>query len=216
MALWGYWKQWDMPLEVVVPGDRRHPGIRVHKSRTLHWRDLRTQLGIRTTSPARTIFDIAPRLNDRALKRVVNNALHSPWLNESDLVELVTRLSHLPPARRIAPLLGLPGSPTRSGWEDEFPAFCAAHGLPEPVMGARVCGYTVDALFPEAKLIVELDSVEFHNNAIAFEVDRERDAETLAHGYATVRMTWERIENAPAREAARIHAILAQRTQRAA
>jgi hypothetical protein len=216
MTLWGYWRRWDQPLEVVVPGDRRVPGIRVHKSSTLRWRDLKTQLGIRVTSPARTILDVSPRLNDKALKRTVNNALHSLWLNESDLVELVTRLRHLPPALRIAPLLGLPGTPTRSGWEDDFPAFCATYGLPTPIMGARVCGYTVDALFPDAKLIVELDSVEFHNDAIAFETDRERDAETLAHGYATVRMTWERIHGTPVREANRLQTILARLRQAAA
>jgi hypothetical protein len=58
--------------------------------------------------------------------------------------------------------------------------------------------------------------LEFHNNAIAFEVDRERDAETLAHGFATVRMTWERIHAAPGREAARLGTILARRRRAAA
>jgi hypothetical protein len=216
MVLWGFWRRWEEPFEVVVPGDRRVPGIRVHRSSTLHWRDVRTQLGIRVTSAARTIFDVSPRLNDRRLKRTVNGALGSLWLNESGLVEVVTRLPHLPPARRLAPLIGLPGTPTRSGWEDDFPAFCARHGLPPPIMGARVCGYTVDALFEAQKVIVELDSWEFHKNRIAFETDRERDAETLAHGLITVRITWDRIHEAPAKEAARLHAILAQRTPRAA
>jgi hypothetical protein len=216
MVLWGYWRRWEEPFEVVVPGDRRIPGIRLHRSTTLHRRDLRTQLGIRVTSPARTIFDITARLNDDQLKRTLNAALHSLWLNESDLVELLGRLSHLAPARRLAPLLGLPGTPTRSGWEDDFPRFCATHGLPTPIMGARICGYTVDAVFPVHKVIVELDSWEFHKNRIAFETDRERDAETLAHGFITVRITWERIDQAPAREAARLQVILAQRTPRAA
>jgi hypothetical protein len=216
MVLWGYWRRWEQPLEVVVPGDRRVPGIRVHRSKTLRWRDLRTQDGIRVTSPARTMFDISPRLDDAGLKRNVNKALGSLWLNESDLVEVVTRLHHLPPARRIAPLVGLPGTPTRSPWEDEFPDFCAAHGLPTPVMGAVICGYIVDAVFPSEKVIVELDSWEFHKTRIAFETDRERDAETLAAGYPTVRMTWERIHNAPGREAARLRTILARRRRAAA
>jgi very-short-patch-repair endonuclease len=83
-------------------------------------------------------------------------------------------------------------------------------------MGALVCGYTVDALFPTEKLIVELDSHEFHDDAIAFETDRERDAETLAHGFVTVRITWERIHSTPEREAARLRTILAQRARSAA
>ncbi len=208
MTLWGFWKRWDEPFEVIVPGDRRPPGIRVHRSATLNWRDVTTQLGIRVTSPARTIFDTAPRMTDQALKRTVNSALHTPWLHESHLSELVARLAHLPQAKRVAPLIGLDGTPPRSGWEDEFPAFCAEHGLPVPVMGALVCGYVVDALFPAQKLIVELDSLEYHNNAIAFHTDRERDAETLAHGFVTVRITWERINATPRREADRLRGIL--------
>jgi hypothetical protein len=216
MVLWGFWRKWDQPFEVVVPGDRRIPGIRVHKSSTLRWRDLRTQLGIRVTSPARTMFDITPRLDDDQLKRTVNRGLGSLWLTESALSDVITRLDHLPAARRLAALLGLPGTPTRSGWEDEFPEFCATHDLPPPIMGAQICGYTVDAVFPAHKVIVELDSWEFHKNRIAFETDRERDAETLAHGFITVRITWQRIHEAPAREAARLQAILAQRAPRAA
>jgi hypothetical protein len=208
MTLWGFWKRWDQPFEVVVPGDRRPPGIRVHRSSTVHWRDVTTQLGIRVTSPARTIFDTAPRMTDKTLKRAVNNALHTPWLHESHLAELLGRLGHLPQAKRIAPLIGLPGTPPRSGWEDDFPAFCAEHGLPTPTMGAPVCGYIVDALFPEQKLIVELDSREFHLDAISFEADRERDAETLAHGFRTIRITWERLHERPLPEAARLRRIL--------
>lgn len=78
---------------------------------------------------------------------------------------------------------------------------------------APVCGYLVDALFPAEKLIVELDGWAFHRGRIAFETDRERDAETLAHGFATVRVTSVRIEQAPAREAERLGAILMQRAQ---
>ena len=210
MTLWGAWKRWERPFEVTVPGDRRLPGIKVHRSTTLHRRDLTTQLGIRTTTAARTIFDIAPRLTDRALTRTVNNALHSPWLTESQLAEVTARLAHLPAAKRIAPLIGLSGSPPRSGWEDEFPAFCRQHGLPAPVMGAHVQGYVVDALFPGQRLIVELDSWEFHRDPIAFRADRERDANNLAGGFNTVRITWERIHETPRKEAARLRRILAE------
>jgi len=213
MALWGFWERWEEPLEVTVPGDRRPPGIRVHRSGTLSGREARTQLGIRVTSPARTILDIASRLTDRQLKRAVNDALHSRWLRESQLAELVTRHPRRPGAGRIAALIGLPGTPTRSGWEDDFPAFCRRHGLPQPVMGAVVCGFVVDALFVEERVIVELDSWGFHGDAIAFQTDRERDAETLAAGFVTVRITWERLHGHPGREAGRLRRILARRAR---
>jgi len=216
MTLWGFWKRWDEPFEVVVPGDRRPPGIRVHRSGTHAWRDLGTQLGIRVTRPARTILDISPRLTDKQLKRTVSNALHSPWLKESQLLDTLERHPHRPGAPRIASLLGKPGTPTRSGWEDDFPGFCRRYGLPTPVMGAPVCGYIVDALFPAHRVIVELDSVEYHLDPIAFEADRERDAETSARGFLTVRITLQRLNQAPRREASRLQRILAAHAPSAA
>ena len=214
MALWGYWRQWDRPYEVTVVGDRRTKGIRVHRSTTLRRRDVTTQLGIRVTTPARTLLDMSPRLNDRSLKRNVNNALHSPWLTEDHMAETLARHPNARGAKRIAKLLGLPGTPTRSEWEDDFCAFCRAHGLPTPVTGVPMFGYVVDALFVAERVIVELDSWEFHQGKIPFEGDRDRDADTLAHGYVTVRMTWERMDERPVREARRLHTVLANQRGR--
>jgi hypothetical protein len=217
MTLWGFWRHWDKPFEVTIVGDRRPKGIRVHRSTTLRRRDVTTQLGIRVTTPARTLLDNSPRQSDKALKRSVNNALNSPWLTEDQLAETLARNPHAPGTKRIARLIGLPGTPTRSGWEDDFPAFCTQHGLPAPVMGAPLGGYVLDALFVLEKVIVELDSWDFHKGKIAFETDRERDAETLARGFVTVRVTEERLEERPREEAQRLRAILeARRGGRAA
>jgi Transcriptional regulator, AbiEi antitoxin/Protein of unknown function (DUF559) len=216
MVLWGYWRQWDMPFEVTIVGNRHPKGIRVHRSRTLTWRDVTRQLGIRVTTPGQTLLDMCPRWNDRALKRNVNNAVHSPWLTEGQLAETLSRHPHAPGAKRIAKLIGINATPTRSGWEDDFPAFCEKYGLPTPVMGQPLFGYIADALFVQEKVIVELDSREFHMGAIPFEGDRDRDADMLAHGFVTVRVTGERMEERPQREAARLHKILAAHAPKAA
>ena len=81
------------------------------------------------------LLDVSPRLNDKQLKRAVNNALHSPWLTEDQLAEALTRHPTAPGTRRIAKLIGLEGTPPRSGWEDDFPAFCQTYGLPAPGHG---------------------------------------------------------------------------------
>lgn len=210
MALWGYWRQWDRPYEVTIVGDRRTKGVRVHRSTTLTWRDVTKQLGVRVTTPGRTLVDMAPRLNDKSLKSAVNKALHSLWLTEDQLADTLGRHPHAPGANRIAKLIGRAGTPPRSDWEEEFPGFCKAHGLPEPVMGQPLHGYIVDALFPAERVIVELDSKGFHMGAIPFEGDRDRDADMLAHGFVTVRITWERTEERPQREARRLRRILDQ------
>jgi len=211
MALWGYWRHWDKPFEVTVVGDRRTSGIRVHRSTTLRRRDVTTQLGIRVTTPARMLIDMSPRLKDKGLKRTVNNALNSPWMSEDQLADTLARHPTAPGTKRIAKLIGLAGTPTRSGWEDDFPVFCAKYGLPAPVMGQPFHGYILDALFVAEGVIVELDSWRFHGGKPAFETDRERDADTLAHGLVTVRITEERLDERPEKEAKRLHVILRRR-----
>jgi len=115
-----------------------------------------------------------------------------------------------PGAKRLRYVVGL--DPTNSPFEDDFVTFAAMYGLPKPSMNAKVAGYTVDALFPEHKRIVELDSWAQHRDRSSFESDRERDAATLEADHVTIRLTWERRHRNPAREAERLHRILQRLT----
>jgi very-short-patch-repair endonuclease len=148
---------------------------------------------------------------EAALKRRVNEARRAGILTLADVADVTSRFPLYPGAKALQSLLEVKGGPTRSEWEDAFPAWCRRHQLPRPVMSAIVAGYEVDALFPEEKVIIELDSWEFHQGRDSFESDRERDAATLAAGFVTVRITWGRMT---AGEAARLHAILESRRQR--
>jgi len=210
-ALWGVFERWWEPFEAMVPTGRRRPGIRIHRA-TVDRKDVRRHLGIRVTSPARTIFDIAPRLTDKALTRAVNELRIERRLQLEHLAELVARLPRHPGARRVKPLIESPKGPTRSELEDAFVAFTERFGLPQPELNARVAGYEVDALFREQRVIVELDGYQFHGTRQAFEKDRERDAATLAAGFVTVRITWERLTESPEKEADRLNAIIAGRS----
>jgi very-short-patch-repair endonuclease len=69
-------------------------------------------------------------------------------------------------------------------------------------------GRVVDAFFRAERVIVEIDSYEFHSDKPTFELDREKDAEAAAEGLMTVRLTDERMKVDPAREADRLRGIL--------
>ena len=209
-SLWGVDKRWRTPFEVTVPSARRRPGIRIHRTR-LHRRDIRRHDGIRVTSPARTVLDIAPHLTDRALTRAVNDLRIARHLRATDLQELIDRCPTHHGAPRLRALVDPHRGPTRSELEDAFQDLTERYGLPPALINARVAGYEVDVLFPEEKVIVELDGYEFHGTREAFEDDRERDATTLQAGFATVRLTWQRMQDRRAREAARLHSILLAR-----
>jgi hypothetical protein len=197
---------------VSIAGDRRLKEVHIHWVTGLRKRDVRIHQGIPVTSPARTILDQAPSLSRKSLTRAVDNARLERILTLGDLADVAERFALHPGAPLLKPFLNTEGGPTRSEWEDAFPAWCAEHGLPPPVMGAVVAGHEVDALFAEEKVIVELDSWEFHQDRGAFESDRDRDADTLAAGHITVRMTWGRMTT---KEAARLREILKRWGKRA-
>ena len=217
-SLWRYTKHWTTRYEVTVPSKRRRPGIKVHRATTLTRRDITRQLGVPVTSPARTVFDMTPRLKtDAALRRFVNDARLTRTFHLSDLAELLARHPHHPATKRLTPFLdGGRSGPTRSEFEDAFTEFARQYGLPAPVVNTHVLGYEADVLFPEQRVIVELDGWDFHSDRAAFESDRDRDAELLAAGYVTVRITWERLKSQPAREAERLRRILRARAREAA
>ena len=208
MTLWGFWKHWDTPFELTVTTDRRPKGIRVHRSTTLGRRDITTQLAIRVTTPARTLFDIAPRLTDRQLKRAVKESFVSHLITGDALSEIIARNPHHPASKRLAPFAAVAIQPANSVPEIDFPGWCKTNGLPTPVMNARVAGYSADAYFPDHGVIVELDSRSYHLNPVSFETDRDRDADTLQAGIVTVRITRDRMTNTSRKEADRLHAIL--------
>ena len=58
-------------------------------------------------------------------------------------------------------------------------------------------GYLVDALWRDAKVIVELDSWAHHRSRRAFEDDRERDCALQLAEYIVLRITWRRLETEP-------------------
>ena len=215
MTLWGFWKRWETPFEVSVVGDRRPKGIRTHRAVGLLRRDVTVQLGIAVTSPARTLLDVAPRMPARSLTRAVNDGRRSGLITLEALADVAARFPLHPGAPLLAPHAGATHNATRSGFEDDFLAFCRRFGFPTPEVNVAVAGYEVDAYFEAERLIVELDGYDFHSDRDSFQSDRERDATTLALGIATIRITVERLDGDAEREAARLAAILQARRRQA-
>ncbi len=150
----------------------------------------------------------APTLTKTQLTRLVNNARLDGHLRPDALQDILTRNPLHPGAKLLKPFAETTTNPTRSDFEDAFLAFTTKYNLPTPLINTKVNGYEVDASFPEHNLIVECDGYDYHKDRAAFESDRERDAHQLARGTPTVRLTRERLEQTPDREAARLTTIL--------
>ena len=203
-ALWRIVPRWPSPTHVTAPTDRRHPGIHIHRSRHA---DATTHYGIRVTTPARTLVDLADVLADKALTRALNEAQVQRLVTPAELTTLLPRY----PGRRTSQLTPQRGA-TRSHLEDRFVRFLKRHRLPLPELNQTIAGHEVDAVYRAHHLVIELDSRQFHTTPRAFEHDRDRDADLLNAGFSTLRITDHRLKEQAANEAQRLRDILSSRS----
>ena len=151
---------------------------------------------------------MAPRLNDRQLRRQVDDGRNRQHVRIGELWDLAIRLPHAPAADRIKDLLSGGHNPTRSELEALFVEICVLADVPMPLLNVVVGGVEVDAYFPEQRLIVELDSYAWHSGRRVFESDRKRDRDHLRVGIPTIRFTWESMTFDPHGEAALLRDVL--------
>lgn len=212
-ALWGLNKPRSFPIDVTAPigrqGLRRRSGIWIHRGR-LDPEDRDERARIPVTSVARTLFDLAEVVDFQRLERAWEEADRLKFLKLGE-VEVVCERGYgrraLKPTRRLL-AEARAVTRTRSPLEDRFQRFCHFYDLPPHSTNVEVLGKEVDALWPAAKLIVELDSWEFHSHRAAFQRDRARDTRLLVAGYRTARVTHERLDTEAASLATEIRELL--------
>jgi len=82
---------------------------------------------------------------------------------------------------------------TLSPLEVRFLDFCREERLPEPLVNVWVSGYLVDAYWPDANLVIELDSYEFHRGRYPFERDRAKIGDLKLAGIDVIPVTDKRL-----------------------
>jgi very-short-patch-repair endonuclease len=80
--------------------------------------------------------------------------------------------------------------------------------LPAPETNAYLHHLEVDFLWPQQRLVVEVDGFAYHSDRAAFERDRERDAALVAAGFRVIRVTWRQLVDQPLVVVARIASAL--------
>ena len=193
---------------------RKRPGLRIHRPRTLPPNEVTARDGIPTTTPARTILDLAASLQKDRLNRLLD-AAERLELTDYPSLDAIARAhpGHRGAAklRRALRTHTAGAILTRSELERRFLALCTAHGLDQPKVNERFADLEVDFLFPDHRLAVETDSWAFHRTRQAFERDRRRDAILTRAGYRTLRFTHRQISSEPATVAATIAAAMSDR-----
>lgn len=187
----------------------RVDGVRVHQiSDMFRLTDHVMRLGALPVSTiARTLVDLGAVAHVARLRSAMDDAFDNRRTTVEEVGRLVTDIARRgkrglrPVARCLARHEPGPAVP-RSHLERALVALLTEHGEPLPnfqagLPGRGVLDGLVDAMYEDAKLIVESDGRRWHARIAAIAKDHLRDAEAAAAGYQTLRVMHEHVEGDP-------------------
>lgn len=195
-------------VTLLAPLDAHHrlSGARVRRTGFLPPEHVTSTSGIPHTTRARTVIDLARVVRDARLQKIIEEELISRRLTWPDLEMTFNSMAArgrpgIARARRVIEVIeGKP--PTESQLEKMYLDLLRAAGVPLPEMqitapwAERRRG-RVDAMYPDARSIIELDGRRFHERSAAFEEDRLRDQLAVLEKFRTARFTYRQIKSDP-------------------
>ncbi len=213
--LWGAIESAPQCPEATSPRPLRpRPGMTLHQATSLHPDDLCALDHIPLTSPSRSLLDFAMSGAPDAVERALNELRAARLLPAADLDALRARTVGHHGWKWLGPLLVGDADTGFSRREAELRLWRLvreAHLSSGAKRNVRLHGWEVDAYWPDAGLVVEVDSWDFHSSRAAFERDRRKQTELQAAGLEVLRFTWRQITEQPLWVAARIAGRLAAR-----
>jgi len=174
---------------------RRRPGIRPHRATTLPTCDVVVKHGLRVTTPARTLLDVAAVAPRGVLERLTEEAQVQNLASPAEIVAVIERGARRPGVKKLREIADFLDEPslTRSEAERRLLELVRGAKLATPRTNARIAGWEVDAVWDQQRLVVEVDGYQYHRPRPNFERDRRKDADLLLAGYRVLRITWHRL-----------------------
>lgn len=189
------------PIHVTTSrrGAARAKGIRVHHSALLTPADVRVVGGLRGTSIAWLLVDLAATVPRPLLERAVREALTRMVVAEDEIRTMLLRRAGARGVSRLRAALG-DGRRIRTATRQErrfFDEWCAG-GSPQPVpqhpIKTEIGTLHPDFVFRRERLVVESDGPP-HETVEGRAEDARRDAALLDAGWRTVRYPNERVDD---------------------
>lgn len=183
-------------LKLKRPGMDRTIQVRFSRSRSLEADDIAVVRGLPVTTAARTLLDLAAVLSGDRLRTAFNEADRLGLLKKEQLIEIAGRpggrrgMGHF---RRLVVARHPDIKKTKSELEVMFLDLCRRAGLPRPGVNQIVSGFEVDCSWPHERLVVELDSFEFHGSRMGFVNDVKRTNRLNRAGFRTIRISYDEI-----------------------
>jgi very-short-patch-repair endonuclease len=197
-ALWGLRPSAAATIDVTSPirSGRRKPGLRVHRGDRLHADEVSTVRGVPCTTVARTLLDLAAVRPVWAIRSAVETAERLELFDLRTVTVLLARHRRRRGVARLREVLSAFDDEVlraRSETEARFYHLFVEHRLAPPLVNRLVDAagerFEVDLHWPEAKVIVEVDS-PYHDTVAARERDAHRDAALTRAGWTVIRVRW--------------------------
>jgi very-short-patch-repair endonuclease len=185
-------------IELAVPRPRAgREGLTLHESGRLRADDLTTATPFCTTTVPRTLLDLATTYTHHALLRALAEAEFHHDLRPAD-IERTLRRGHPGSANlRKALRAHTPSHGTvKSNLERRFRLLLIRHGIELPLRNQPLGPYTVDCLWPDRRVAVELDGRQ-HERPHQADDDDARDLWLRANSYVARRYGQRQIDERP-------------------
>lgn len=212
-ALWKTWPEPAGQAHVVIPGNGRlgHADIAMHRMRHSHPDDFAVQEGIPVTSLELTSLHLAGLLTQRSFERAAIKAARRSEFSLDRAIALADRSRGRPGVKRFRRLIARDLAAelhSLSELELRFVELLRHHGLPIPEINKDVEQMMVDAVWHDAKAIVELDGFEFHKLPRDLRNANARTRRLVLAGYRVIRFGWRDITDDPGGTAQTVRALL--------
>jgi predicted transcriptional regulator of viral defense system len=177
------------------------PGLRVH-SAELPDAHVTVQQGMRVTTAARTVIDLARTLDFRAGVVTADSALHHKLASTDELAAIVAHCRRWPGISRAAEVVAFADRLAESVLESIARVVFSEVGLPAPELqvwagDAEIVG-RVDFLWRRFRTVAEVDGLlKYAAPARAIE-QLERDKRLRDAGFEVVHFSWQEITQNPA------------------
>jgi uncharacterized protein YjiS (DUF1127 family) len=210
------WKPLDVDVIAPFERGRKIEGVRRRFVPLPGRGEIEVRGRVPATNPSRTIVDNAGILSRRTMSAVIEEAAVLHLLD----IPRIDAILDGPPRRGARSLLRLlepwrrysPGVHLRSRMEARLLPLLTRSGLPIPECNVtlRLGGerFEVDFLWRWAKLVVETDGRNVHDNPVAGARDSKRNRVISRSGYRIHRLGWEELRDRPDAVMAELQALL--------
>jgi hypothetical protein len=186
-------------IEVTTPGrPRSRSDLVIHRTTNLDPRDVRTYRGLRVSTIARMLIELATRETSEELNRLITESVHHNLFDVHKMKAALARHTRRPHTATIRQVLGayIWTPRDKSTLERDFATWLATNpSIPPPQRNVHLGPYEIDCHWPEYRFGLELDGRPWHIAIKETDRDHAKDIWMQLHGQGIIRVTDFRFEH---------------------